>query len=90
MKDFTLEELKTLRVKQREKNRPQLENLKFGIGTLEELMIASLKVKEGLKGNDSGWLMELKNERYEEFTDRDKIFCKKVDELLHKYQMDTP
>ena len=47
-------------------------------------------MKEELKGSGSGLLMELKAERYEEFTEREKILCSKVDELLKKYQLDSP
>ena len=64
--------------------------MRFEISTLEELIVSSLKAKEQLEGNNSGLLLELKAEKYEEFTERDKVLCRKVDELLRKYGLDSP
>jgi glycerophosphoryl diester phosphodiesterase len=59
IRDFTLEELKSLKVRQPRSNRPQLHSLNFKISTLEEIILESLSLKQTkeMKGNKSGLLI---------------------------------
>ncbi len=62
VRDFTLKELKTLKVRQPNNLRPKLESQIFKISTFEEVLLKCLEVKSNKTHilKDAGLLVELK------------------------------
>ena len=88
VRDFTLAQLKKLSVKQDLAHRPQCEGFQFEISTLEEIIEAFFALKEQ-KSNSGGLLVELKSEQAFGVTCGDIKMCKKLLELLQKYNLHT-
>lgn len=86
VRDFTVDELRKLRVKQKSSKRPQLRHQAFRISTLDELIEEILYVKQNhLKDNVSGFLIEIKGEQEcNENAERDDIFVSKLVEYLER------
>lgn len=64
MRDFTVDELRKLRVRQKSSKRPQFRHQSFRISTFDELIEEILYVKQShLKDNVAGFLVEIKGEQ---------------------------
>lgn len=84
VRDFTVDELRKLRVRQKSSKRPQLRHQSFRIATFDELIEEILYVKQShLKDNVSGFLVEIKGEQERnENAERDDVFVEKLVECL--------
>lgn len=89
VKDFTVDELRKLRVRQKSTKRPQLRNQIFKISTLDELIEEILYIKQThMKDNVSGFLIEIKGEQEcNENAGRDDVFVLKLVECLVRNDM---
>jgi glycerophosphoryl diester phosphodiesterase len=73
-------------------HRPCFSRLQFQISTLEEVIHDVLLTKKQLShigARHSGLLIELKEEIATELTERDRLLCHKIGEILKKYNLNT-